>query len=1008
MKLSVDGCFRRSVYMAFAAGFAAAVIPAQAQETAPAAPAQSGDQPVQLEAVRVTGSRVVIPGATSASPIITVRAEEFSLQQTPEVEQVLRNLPSTLASDGSNANNGSGGASTLNLRGLGANRNLILIDGHRVTPYDVNGLVDLSVIPVALLSNADVVTGGASAVYGSDAMSGAVNFIMKRNFQGVDLSYNNGITEKGDGDKTALALTMGTNLAGGKGNVAFSVNYSHRDGVQLGQRSLGLLGIATDTGGGLADFRAGKGPVPATAGCGGPGATGDFNNTAYSSTTLPTRIALFNVPGTARQFRENGTLAGNCSRFNFNPFNYYETPQNRYGGSVFGHFEFNEHVEAYSNFLFSNTSVRQQVAPSGVFGTGFFTPLANPFISDQARGVFIAQGEAARASGSLSNNPNSPGYNWQDRNNNGVVDNGDYLKFLYRRRTVELGERSTTFNTNAYQTLVGLRGNIIGNWNYDISYQRGQSDRTNVNAGYTNLTNIGNALDSVDGKTCANGDPSCVPINLFGGFGAITPEAARYSGATALATENYVQNITNATVNGAVDLVRPFATRPIGLVFGVERRREAGSFTPDECLKLAPNSCLGGAGGNSLPIAGGFHVNEVFTEATVPLIDGKIAAKQLDLDLGYRWSDYNPTGLNKTWKYGLLWKPIDSLLVRVEHERAARAPNVGELASPQTTGLSNAQFDPCSVGNPAAATAKAGDVLFDNCVRTGVAAADVGKVEDIVSNQVNGFFGTDLQKLPKPEKGDTTTVGFAFQPANFGPIRNPYLSLDYYDIKIVDYIGSFGAQEILDGCYTQNRAADCVKIKRIGETLTNDGSGIQLFTTNLKFLRAEGLELTGAFGVNAGSFGKVKFALDGNYYLTQESQSSNANAVIDCKGFYGTQCGNPLPRFRMVQRTTWDINSFEVSALWRHIGNSKVETAQVGNTFSEFQSIKPFNYLDASLSYHFTKKIKASVLATNVFNVDPPVVGGGAADTRSNSGNTFPSVYDVLGRVYSFGVSATF
>ena len=958
----------------------------------------ASEQSVKLEAVRVTGSRVVVPGATSSSPIVTVRAEEFSQQQNSEAEQVLRTLPGVLPSDGANVNNGTAGVSSLNLRGLGAQRNLILINGKRVTPYDTSGVVDLSMVPTALIERVDLVTGGASAVYGSDAVSGAVNFLIKRNFQGVDIDYTNAITEEGDGDKSSLSAVLGTNVADGKGNVVMALNYGHRDGVQLGQRSLGQLGIVTATGAGLDNFRAGRGPTPAPAGCDGPNAVASGG----SGTTLPTRVGIFGVAGSQQQFRNDGTLGANCSVFNFNPFNYYETPQDRYGASIFGRLEFNEHAEAYSSFLFGNTTVRQQIAPSGVFGSSFFTPLGNPLIGDAARNNIIARAEQARAAGDLDDT------NFVDVNGNGMVDAADRLNLTYFRRTVELGERSSTFKNNTYQLGLGMRGNIIGDWDYDISHYRGQSARTQIAAGYTNTDNIGNAVDSLDGVTCANGDPACVPINLFGGFGSITPEAAAYASATALDDAIYEQNVTNASVAGLLTFLdhTPFGSRPIGVSLGAERRREFGEFTPDECFK---SGCLGGGGGAPPPIAGGFNVTEFFTEAIIPLADGLAFADALDLELGYRWSDYDSTGLNKTWKYGLSYAPVESVLVRVMRQRAARAPNVGELASPQSTGLSNAQFDPCSDGNPNPITQE----LRDRCVATGMDADEVGEVQDIISGQINAFSGTDIDNLPSPEKGDTTTVGLVFKPRSLGIVRNPYFSVDYYDIKVNDYIGNFGAQEVLDQCYNNGNLAECAKIRRVGGNLINDGSGVELFTTNLKVQRAEGIEFTTAFMIASKDFSPVdfgRFRFNGivNTYLKQESQSSDANDVIDCKGRYGTQCGNPLPSVRWTQRTTWEIKDFEVSYLWRHIGSAKIEETQVAGTFEEFRKISSFDYIDLSVGYNVTKKLKVSALATNVFDKDPPVVGNEAGDTSSNSGNTFPSVYDPLGRVFSLGLSAQF
>ena len=1025
MKLSVDGCIRRSIYVAFAAGFVTVAIPAHAQDSG------TGEKPVQLEAVRVTGTRIAIPGATSSSPIVTVRAEEFSLQQTPEVEQVLRNLPSTLPGDGQNVNNGSIGAATVNLRGLGEQRNLILVDGKRVTPYDINGVVDTSVIPTALLERVDLVTGGASAVYGSDAMSGAINFIMKRNFQGVDIDYTNGITEEGDGDKTNIQMTMGTNVAGGKGNIAVALTYAHRDGVQLGARPLGNLGIVTNTGGGLADFRAGRGPAAAPADCQGDGAGAVSTASGGSSTTLPTRIALVGVTGTAQQFRDDGSLGANCSLFNFNPFNYYQTPQDRYGGAVFGRFEFNEHAEAYGRFLYSNTSVRQQVAPSGIFATNFFIPLNNPYLTTSAQNNLIAQGNTARTGGRLNRDANMNGMvdpsevNWRDTNSNGVVDAPDYLNYQVRRRTVELGERSTTNAFNAYQFAVGTRGNIIGDWDYDVSFQRGQSDLSRISAGYTNLANIPFALDA--GGTAANPvcnnaaavATGCVPLNIFSSGEGITDAQKLYSSSTALELRSYVQYISNATVNGSFNLTRPFATRPIGLSFGVERRREEGSTTPDECLRLQPTSCQGGAGGFSLPIVGGFHVDEVFSEAIIPLVDGKFLARALDLEVGYRWSDFDPSGITRTWKYGFTWAPVDGLVVRAMHQRAARAPNVGELAAPQTTGLDNAGDDPCADKNDDGIRDVVSAEVAQRCVNTGVAAADVGLIEDFTAGQINGFFGTDLDNLPKPEKADTNTFGVAWRPKNMGLVRNAYLSLDYYDIKITDYIGTLGAQEVLDGCYIQGRTSECAKVRRVNGGLATDGSGVELFTTNLKYLKAEGVELATSFDVLAGKLGKFKLALNANYYLTQESLSSNEGDLVDCNGFYGNTCGNPLPKLRMIQRTTWSFKDFDTSLLWRYIGKSDIETAQtidpdgagteeIADSIPAFQHIGSYSYFDMSVGYTFKKNYKVSFLATNLFERDPPVLGNEAGTTASNSGNTFPSVYDPLGRTYSLSVGLTF
>ena len=957
-------------------------------------------QDAEIEQVIVTGTRITVPGVESSSPISSIGANEIRLQQQTEVEKLVRILPAAAVADGQNVNNGTAGAATVNLRGLGTQRNLILMDGKRLTPYNYNGLVDTSIIPTALIERLDVITGGASAVYGSDAMSGALNFIMKKHFEGVEAGSDYSISEKGDGAIKNVFLTLGSNVADGRGNVVLGVNWSERDGVQLGQRDLGQLGIVTANGAGYQNFLNGQGPTPPPPGCGGPGAVA----AGGSTTTLPTRVSIAGIGGSGGQFREDGTLGTNCSVFNFNPFNYYQTPLERFGGIAMGSFEVNEHAEAYGRFLFSNTTVRQQVAPSGIFGTAIFTPLANPLMSNQARNLLISQANAGIAGLNSSN--------WHDVNANGIVDSADDLNIVYRRRTVEFGERSTTYNNSAFQLLGGLRGAIAGDWDYDVSYQYGSSDRTNVSAGYTNVSNVRAALQTTDGVTCANGDPSCVPINMFGGFGSITPAMAAYSSATAIEKQAYTQLIMTGSVSGPLATL-PWVDVPIGVSIGAEYREESGATTPDECLKLAPASCLGGAGGNTLPIAGGFHVSEYFGEMIAPLARDLPFMKSFDLELGYRWSDYSKTGNDETYKYGFSWRPFDQLMVRVMQQRAARAPNVGELAAPKVTGLDNAALDPCSVDNAANITPE----LRALCISTGMTNAQVGTVENVVSNQINGFFGTDLANLPKPEQADTTTIGFVWTP-NFGgeTFKNFTLTADYYDIKINDVIGNFTAQEVLDGCYKYGQTDQCAKIVRQFGTLTEDGSGAELLTTNLDYIQAEGIEVAFGFGIDLGGYGNLDITGNVNHYLTQESQSSKLTPVLDCLGLYGNSCGNPLPENKWIQRTTWSLGMFDVSYLWHHLDGVKIEAVQANDpgsgapieTYHKFQSISAYDYFDLYVGAQLWENVRLDFGVSNVADKSPPVVGNEAGTTSSNSGNTFPSVYDPVGRTYTVGINVKF
>jgi len=975
----------------------------------PVAVAQNADS-VDIEEITVTGTRIKVPGVASSSPVYSVGADEIQMQAQPEVERILRLLPITKPDDGQNVNNGTDGAATIDLRGLGEERNLILIDGKRATPYSIEGLVDTQTIPTALIERIDIVTGGASAVYGSDAIAGALNFVMKKDFEGLDFRLFHTETEESDGQNQSASLTLGANMADGRGNVVMNINWTDRDKVLFDARPLGQLGIDTSDGSNYAEFLAGQVPAPPPANCGGPGAV----LAGGSTTTVPTRVAIAGGPALG-QFQEDGTLAADCSVFNFNPLNQYQTPQQRWGGMVIANFEVNEHAEAYSNFRYTSTNVRQQIAPSGVFGSAFFTPLANPLMGDQARNFIINAGEAGRLANTVCADPTCGGadplaasfVNWVDVNGNGVVDVADDLNIQYRRRTVEFGNRSSDYGATQFQFLAGLRGEIVGQWDYDLSFQRGEADRTQIAAGYTNVDAIKSAVRTFDGVTCEDQvtNPGCVPINLFGGFGAITPEMAAANSATGIEQESYRQTIMSGSVSGPINALQlPTADTPVAISVGAEYREEIGITTPDECLKLQPEACLGGFGGSVLPVEGAFDVTEGFFEAYVPLVSGRTGFESLAIELGYRSSDYSHVGSNDTWKAGLNWRPVDSLLIRAMVQEATRAPNVAEIGSPVVAGLEDALIDPCSIAN-------AGNIdatLNALCLSTGMSQAQVGTVEDIVSGQVDNISGADPNNPPGPETADTFTAGIVWTP-QFEVVDNLVLSLDYYDIDIEDVIGEFSAQEVLNGCYVSGLPEICGKVNRIGGSLTLPGSGTQAFTQNLDFARAEGLELSATFGIDLGAAGELEISGTVNHYLTQESRAASFLPVTECVGRYGNTCGNPLPETRWIQRTAWYFKeNFMVSYLWRHSDSVDIEAPQTAGTFAAFRSIDSVDYIDLTGNWQATEQINVSLSVYNLFGEEPPVVGNEAGTTASNSGNTFPSFYDTLGTVYTAGFNLRF
>lgn len=570
-----------------------------------------------------------------------------------------------------------------------------------------------------------------------------------------------------------------------------------------------------------------------------------------------------------------------------------------------------------------------------------------------------------------------------------------------RRRTVEFGARSELYKTDSFSLLTGVEGELFGDWMYDVSYQYGESNRVTTRGGYTNLTNIQNTLDSTDGVNCKNGVSSCVPLNLFGGLGTITPEMAAYSTATALQTQNYSQEVILFVADGPIEAIKsPWSSEELNISVGYEHRKETGSLEPDECLKEAPASCQGGAGGNLLAISGGYTAEEVFIEGVLPVLEDVAFAERVDVEFGYRGADYTSVGSVDTWKLGATWQPTDSLLLRVMQQSATRAPNVGELSSPVVTSLDNATLDPCSIANAANIDA----TLAALCISTGMIQAQVGAVQDIISGQINTFDGSDPDAAPGAEEADTFTAGFVY---TSDMLDDFVLTFDYYDIQVDGYIGEFSPQEVLDSCYKAGDEVACGKIKRIGGDLTLSGSGVELFTTNLKSRQVEGIEINVDFGFDLGDMGQLSFNANVNKYLTHEQQSSAQSALIDCNGKFGTTC-SPTSSLRFVQRTTWNWNDVTVSALWRHLSAVDIQSDQVGDTFDQFETIDSYNYVDLFGSYQYNEYAQITFGIDNVFEKEAPAVGGEVGATAANSGNTFPSTYDNLGRMFKMGFNLTF
>lgn len=931
--------------------------------------AQEAEQIDESEAIVVTGTRITRPGFTSASPISTVSSEELRLQQPVNIEELLRNQPSFSAGIGSQVNNGSAGAFTLDLRGLSEPRTLALIDGKRMVAFDPNGLFDTGAVPIALLERVDVVTGGASAVYGSDAMAGVVNFILDQNFQGADFRASHSWNDLHDsGESDSYEMTVGASLDGGRGNAVLSVGFLDRKPV----------------------FQV-NGPA----------------SLAPGRSSFSTPAAFDNAVGGRTQFDANGQLAPATPArpyifFDFNGQNLYQAPQERWNATALGSYEINDSVEAYARLVTNNSTVDTQLASSAVFGDILEIPLANPFLSAQASAYLAANNAVTACS---DTNPVFA---------SGCVNVGT------RWRAVDVGARQSRYIYNTYQALVGLRGALANDWRWDIAFAHGETNLKRQQNNDINLDRIGQALFATNTTTCSDASNGCTPLNIFSTGGGPTQAALDFISLNlqvqSLTTQEYV---TGSMSGDLGDIHSPFAQSPIGLSFGAEYRSESSDYRPD----FASQQGLSPGFGTTNPIQGEFDVTEFFIEAAVPLVEDAPLAREINAELGYRISEYSQSGSTEAYKYGIDWVPTEGLRLRAMAQRAVRAPNIAELFAPNTGGTGDLLIDPCS-----GVTLASNATLFNLCLATGV--PNPVTLAQPTAGQVNNFIGGS-QNLT-PEEADTLTLGVVFHPDGLSGLR---ATVDYFDIEVNNAISVRPAFDITDGCYSAARnptasatSPDCLLIIRDATTgaldVGGDAVGIVQRTQNIGSVHVEGVDYGIAYEWDLGAWGALEAGLDGTHLLATEYTPSPGGRLVDCLGFFGKECGlpstvsasvgGPVPQDRFVQRTTWTIGPWELSYRWRYLSAVELDptTSRDGpaaeTPIDPNLSIDAYHYFDLAASWRINDVLRVTANVSNITDEDAPFIPTGAGSTSFNSGNSYPSTYDVLGRVFTISAQARF
>ncbi len=969
---------------------------ARAQQPADAGQTGSADG---IETVVVTGTRIREPRLFSASPLATLDAGEIKAYGAFRIEDVLNQLPQIVPDQSATVNNGATGTATADLRGLFPERTLVLIDGKRLMPGDpTSGSVapDLNMIPAALVERIDVVTGGQSAVYGSDAIAGVVNFLMKRDFTGLRLDatagiYNNNnrnsiansalaasntglpLRDAWDGPAGDLTVSAGMDSDDGHGNASAYFDYRRSAAITQDNRDYSACALESD-----GDTLFCQGSPRATA-------LGHFTvvNPATHETVSVLTLDPTGLGDTLRPFNPPRDA------FDFAPYQYFQRPDERYAAGTFAHYTFSDAIEVYADAMYMKDKTTGQIAPSGLFS---FPP---PYRLSCSNPLFSADEVAKFCTAA-------------------VVPANGVTAIIIGRRNVEGGGRETALTHSDYRLLGGVRGDIA-DWHYDVSAQYGAVDVTQLSLHDVLLSHAADALDVVRDSSgnivCASGNPGCVPYDIFS-IGGVTKEALAYLDARAESRGTTGETVVSANVTGRLDrygVVSPWAAEAVSLAFGAEYRREGLSYSPDKVLFSGD---LASSPSPADPVSGGFDVKEVYGEFRVPIVQGdSLFLASLALEGGYRLSWYSRAGKAETYKIGLGWSPIDDLSLRTSFNRAVRAPNVDDLFTPQTFSSEGFEVDPCAGPDPLANDPLATPA---NCARTGVSAAQYGHIVESPGQSYNAISGGNPNL--KPEAADTFTLGLVYRP-KFAP--GLQVSIDYYDIDINKAIWSFGGSAELERCLEPGGGFFCNLIHRSpgsGSLWISTDGYVTTILQNAAQFTAKGIDLDTTYGLElpdlwGAKMGDCVLRLLGTYTMKHAFVGTPGGSEIDCAGFFGGEsCYYALPKWRHTLRATWQApENIGLTLTWRYIAavrdsNSSSNPTQAAPFNSADAKLGSRSYIDVSLDWRIDEHLQARMGVNNLSDRDPPLAGSTALGDNGN-GNTYANVYDSLGRWMFVGLT---
>lgn len=955
----------------------------------PAALGQDAEEEA-LEEITVTGTRIATQDYSAASPISTVDAELFNRTGAPTIETVLNTLPQFVPAITSTSNNPSnGGQANVALRGLDTTRTLVLLDGRRIVPSNSTGVVDLNLIPASIIENVEIITGGASAVYGSDAVAGVVN-IRTREFEGLEITGGYGETSEGDGQRTSVGVTGGLRSSDGRGYAFGSFNYADRDGVLQGDRDFSALSLDYDSGTGtFVPF--GSSTIR----------QGRFDRTLSN---LPSQAAVdayflaqdpAYVAGTAEAghnfgFNPDGSLfdtdplvnftgdpneplqpVADPYSYNFAPPNYLELPLER--KSFFGKagFDINETTEVYAQVLWGNYSVDQALAPTPA--TGLYIRPDNPNLDPDVLALLQTRPI-----------PDQP--------------------FSLRKRMIESGPRISNNNYEVSQFTAGMLGELgfIEGWDWDLSASLGrvnQSERQLGNVSRSAFEELSLA-DDFGASICG------AAINPFG-INSISPECAAYFTKSAINETTIRQTIIDGFVTGPVfDLPAGEVEAAVGYLY----KSDDYAFLPDASLTATSpdpvnaSSRVDIVGFNAQDVVRGRTISrEVYGEARLPLLGDMTGIEALDLIVGYRFADHSVAGNINSYKGEFIWDATSQLGFRGGYQRAVRAPNINELFRPATINFPAVGLgDPCSNDfvdpDGEVLGAQQSQAARDLCIAQGIPAASVDAFS-YGNTQFEGLSGGNPGL--SEETADTITIGAVWQGDGDGPLGGFSASVDFYQIEVEDAINSIEADQFVERCFNPEFNPNFELSNQFCQLFErNPGTGnitnALEVDTNLSVIEVRGVDYQVDYDAEVGP-GMFNARLIATNLLDWEQAITSADPL---EQFAGTASSgfDVLPEWKTTLRLGYAFGALDGDVRMRYIGESN------DDSFPAFK-LDSVTYYDVTVGYAFDEYVEGLQFNAGVSNLtdEDPIIY-----PSSQQANTDPAAYDVLGRRYFVNLTYAF